>query len=63
VLARAFGGPVSWSIAGTDVVGSDTRHFQLGAGLSVVTSLGLTVVVDVSAVGEQGASLGASWRL
>jgi hypothetical protein len=63
VLARAFGGPVSWSIAGTDVVGSDTRHFQLGAGLSVVTSLGLTVVVDVSVLGEQGASLGASWRL
>lgn len=63
VLARAFGGPVSWSIDGMDVVGSDTRHVQLGAGLSVVTPLGLTVVVDVSALGEQGASLGASWRL
>jgi len=63
VLARAFGGPVSWSIGGMDTIGSDTRHFQLGAGLSVVTSIGLTVVVDVSALGEQGASLGASWRL
>lgn len=63
VLARAFGGPVFWSIAGMDQTGTDTRHFQLGAGLSVVTSLGLSVVVDVSALGEQGASLGASWRL
>ena len=63
ILARAFGGPVSWSIDGTDTVGSDTRHFQLGAGVSVVTSFGLTIVVDVSALGEQGASLGASWRL
>jgi hypothetical protein len=63
VLARAFGGPVSWSIDAMNVLGSDTRHFQLGAGLSVVTVLGLTVTLDVSALGEQGASLGASWRL
>lgn len=63
LLARAFGGPVWWSIDGMDTVGTDTRHFQLGAGLSVVTSLGLTIVVDISALGEQGASLGASWRL
>ncbi len=63
VLARAFGGPVSWSIDAMDVLGSDTRHFQLGAGLSVVAVFGLTVTLDVSALGEQGASLGASWRL
>ena len=46
-----------------EVTGTDTRHFQLGAGMSVATKLGLTVVVDISALGEQGASLGASWRL
>jgi hypothetical protein len=63
VLARGFGGPVFWHVAGMDTTGSDTRHFQLGAGLSVATSIGLTVVIDVSALGEQGASLGASWRL
>jgi hypothetical protein len=63
LLARAFGGPVWWNINGSDTTGSDTRHFQLGAGISVVTSFGLTVVVDVSALGEQAASLGASWRL
>jgi hypothetical protein len=63
VLARGFGGPVWWSIAGMDTTGTDTRHFQLGAGLSLVTSIGLTVVVDVSALGEQAASLGVSWRI
>lgn len=63
VLARAFGGPVWWTVDAMDTTGTDTRHFQLGAGLSVATSFGLTVSVDVSAVGEQAASLGASWRL
>jgi hypothetical protein len=63
VLARGFGGPVWWTVAGMDATGTDTRHFQLGAGLSVATSIGLTIVVDISALGEQAASLGASWRL
>jgi hypothetical protein len=62
VLARGFGGPVWLTVDGTSTVGSDTRHFQLGAGLSLTTS-SLTIVVDVSALGEQAASLGASWRL
>ena len=63
LLARAFGGPVWWTVDGSDATGSDTRHFQLGAGVSVATTFGLTIVVDVSALGEQAASLGASWRL
>lgn len=63
VLARGFGGPVWWTVDAMDTTGTDTRHFQLGAGLSVATSFGLTIVLDVSALGEQAASLGASWRL
>ena len=63
VLARGFGGPVWWTVDGNAVSGTDTRHFQFGAGLSVATSIGLTINVDVSALGEQAASLGASWRL
>lgn len=63
VLARGFGGPVWWTVDGMSEVGTDTRHFQLGAGLSVSTPFGLTIVADVSALGEQAASLGASWRL
>jgi hypothetical protein len=63
VLARAFGGPVWWTIGGMDTTGGDTRHFQLGGGLSVATTFGLTVVVDLSVLGEQAASLGVSMRL
>lgn len=63
VLARAFGGPVLWRVAGEDRAGSDTTHVQLGAGLSVATRFGLSAVVDVSVVGEQSASLGVSWQL
>lgn len=42
--------------------GTDASHFQLGAGASVATSIGMTIVIDVSALGEQAASLDASWR-
>ncbi|NVB81970.1 MAG: hypothetical protein HOV81_26550 [Kofleriaceae bacterium] len=63
VLARGFGGPVWWTVDDMATTGTDTRHFQLGAGLSVAMSFGLTLTADVSALGEQAASLGASWRL
>jgi len=63
VLARGFGGPVWWTVDNASTTGTDTHHYQLGAGLSVATSVGLTIVVDVSALGEQAASVGASWRL
>lgn len=63
MLARAFGGPIWWVVDGADATGTDTHHYQLGIGLSVATAMGLTIVLDVSALGEQAASLGASWRL
>ncbi len=62
VLARAFGGPVLWTVAGEDISGSDTHHYQLGAGVSVITEMGLSVVVDVSLLGERSAALALSWR-
>ena len=63
LLARAFGGPVLWSIAGEDVTGTDTTHVQLGAGLSVALPWSLTAMIDVSALGEQAVSLGISKQL
>lgn len=54
---------MSWQVDGDDVVGSDVHHVQLGAGASVTTAAGLSVLVDVSVVGEQSASLGVSLRL
>ena len=63
LTARAFGGPVRWSVDGDDITGSDAHHYQLGAGLSVATRAGFNAVVDLSIVGEQSASLGLSWLL
>lgn len=63
VLARAFAGPVLWTVAGEERTGSDPSHLQLGGGLSIATRFGLSAVIDISVVGEQSASLGASWQL
>jgi len=63
VLGRAFAGPVSWRLDGMKVTGSDTHFFQLGAGVSFATRSGWSLVVDVSALGEQSASLGVARTL
>ncbi len=63
VLARGFAGPVFWRLDGMDVGGSDIYFFQLGAGASFTTSSGFSLVVDVSALGEQSASLGMAVRI
>lgn len=63
VLARGFGGPVFWQLDAMDVGGTDVHHFQLGAGASVSTRSGVSVLLDVSALGEQAASLGIALRL
>lgn len=62
LLARAFGGPVFWTLDDEDTVGSDRYHVQLGAGASLALGDAWTVLVDVSALGERAASVGISWR-
>jgi hypothetical protein len=63
LLARGFGGPVLWRLDGMDTTGTDTHHFQLGAGVSVAASSGLSLLLDVAALGERSASLGMAYRL
>ncbi|HUQ05392.1 MAG TPA: hypothetical protein VM261_22975 [Kofleriaceae bacterium] len=63
LLARAFGGPVTWRLDGDDVTGGDDHHYQLGAGVSVGPARGWTLVLDVAALGERGASLGIARQL
>jgi hypothetical protein len=63
LMARAFGGPVLWTLDAMDVQGTDTSKFQLGAGVSVSTASGLSLLLDVSALGERSASLGMAYRL
>lgn len=61
-LARAFGGPVLWSIGGESATGTDAYHYQLGAGVSV--RLGrVDVVAEGVPLGERALVLGAGLSL
>ena len=58
-VARAFGGPVFWQYQGQDVSGTDTHHYQLGAGVGVRLSRHLNAFAEGIPLGEQALSLGA----
>lgn len=62
VLARAFGGPVLWTIDAAGIVGTDAYHVQLGAGATVSIGDAWSVMIDVAALGERAASVGVAWR-
>ena len=63
LLARVFGGPVFWHWDGDATTGTDTRHFQLGAGASLAIGARATILVDLAALGERAASLGVAVNL
>ena len=63
LMARVFGGPVMWTIAGEDVTGSDTSHVQLGGGLNLSLTTAFSVVVDASVLGERSVAVGISMQL
>ena len=58
LLARAFGGPVRWRLDDMDITGTDTHHFQLGAGISALVASRWTIVIDIAALGERAFSFG-----
>lgn len=62
-LARVFGGPIFWHYQGEAVIGTDTHHYQLGAGLAVRVSRMLNCFVEGVPLGEQGlaAGIGLAW--
>jgi hypothetical protein len=57
-LARVFGGPVFWRYQGKGVTGSDTHHYQLGAGLAFRLSKNFNAFVEGVPLGERALSLG-----
>jgi hypothetical protein len=57
-VVRAFGGPVLWSYGGKTVVGGDSYHFQLGAGLVTVLPRRFDVFVEGVPLGERALTLG-----
>lgn len=63
VLARGFGGPVMWTLDDDAVTGTDVYKHQLGGGVSITTSGGVGVTLDLSLVGERAASLGVTLPL
>lgn len=58
-LVRAFGGPVYWRYQGEAVTGTDTHHYQLGAGLAVRLTKALSAFAEGVPLGERAVALGA----
>lgn len=61
--ARVFGGPVSWTLRGADVTGTDRYHFTVGAGLTMRLPRQIDLSVEVMPVGEQSFTAGVTAHL
>ncbi len=57
-VARVFGGPVFWRYKNEDVTGTDTHHYQLGAGVAVRVSKALNLFAEGVPLGEQAVAVG-----
>jgi hypothetical protein len=55
---RAFGGPVYWHHQGEAVTGTDTHHYQVGAGAAVRLTKTLNLFAEGIPLGERAVSLG-----
>lgn len=62
-VARAFGGPVSWTLGGEEVSGGDVHHYAVGAGAALRLGRRLNLGVEGMALGERSATLSASLAL
>jgi hypothetical protein len=59
LLARAFGGPVYWRLRGEAIAGTDTHHYQLGAGLTLLLKRRVDLFAEAVPLGERGLVAGA----
>ena len=62
-LARVFGGPVFWRYAGQAVTGTDTSHFQIGAGFALALTRRFNLFAEGVPLGEQAIAGGLSVAL
>lgn len=62
-LARVFGGPVFWHYQGQSVTGTDTHHYQLGAGVAVRIGKALNIFGEGVPLGEQAIAIGVGLAL
>jgi len=62
-VARIFGGPIFWHYEGQAVTGTDTHHYQLGAGLAVRATKALNLFAEGIPLGEQAVAVGVAVAL
>jgi hypothetical protein len=58
LAARLFGGPIFWRHQGQAVSGTDTHHYQLGAGAAVRLTKSLNLFAEGIPLGERAFSFG-----
>ena len=63
VAARVFGGPIFWRYQQQAVTGTDTHHYQVGAGSGVRLSRTLNLFVEGIPLGERAISFGVGLAL
>jgi hypothetical protein len=60
-VARAFGGPVNWQLGGQSITGTDSHHYQLGAGAALTLPGHFDVNVEAVPLGEQALVAGVGY--
>jgi hypothetical protein len=61
VGAKAFGGPVFWSLGGASTTGTDVSHWQVAFGLSASLPLGIDVLAEWAPFGARSAVAQVGW--
>jgi hypothetical protein len=60
-VARLFGGPVAWRLGGKSVLGGDTHHYAVGAGLIARLPARLDLFAELVPLGERSATAGLTF--
>jgi hypothetical protein len=58
LVTRVFGGPVFWRYEGRAVTGTDTSHFQVGAGFTLAIARRVDAFAEGIALGERAVGAG-----
>jgi len=62
-VARAFGGPVTWTLGGEEVTGGDAHHYTVGAGAALRFARRVDLGLEGMPLGERSAVVSASLAL
>ena len=60
IPVRVFGGPVYWRYQGAAVTGTDTHHYQVGAGFNARLSRRMALFAEGIPLGERAVSFGVA---